>query len=79
MQFALKSAAPISPEPLGDMTLAPFAMTRRTEADLADAMAEHLRGERPGSGAEAQSVLRRAFPDSSLTLRVTALAALMRR
>ena len=79
MQFALKSAPPISPEPLGDMTLAPFAMTKRSESDLADAMAEHLRGERPGSGAEALSVLRRAFPDSPLTLRVTALAALMRR
>jgi len=79
MQFALKSAPPISPEPLGDMTLAPFAMTKRSESDLADAMAEHLRGARPGSGAEALSVLRRAFPDSPLTLRVTALAALMRR
>jgi hypothetical protein len=38
-----------------------------------------LHGTRPGSGAEALSALRRAFPDSSLTLRVTALAALMRR
>jgi hypothetical protein len=79
MQFALKSAPPTSPEPLGDMTLAPFAMTKRSESDLASAMAQHLRGARPGSGAEALSALRRAFPDSPLTLRVTALAALMRR
>ena len=68
MQFALKSSPAISPEPLGDMTLAPFAMTKRTEADLARAMAEHLHGARPGSGAEALRALRRAFPDSPLTL-----------
>ncbi len=42
-------------------------------------MAEHLRGARPASGAEALTVLRRAFPDSPLTARVTALAALIRR
>ena len=69
----------ISPEPFGDVTLAPFAMTRRTEAELASAMAEHLRAVRPGSGSEALGMLRRTFPDSPLTLRVTALAALMRR
>ena len=79
MQFAFDSSPALNAEPLGDMTLAPFAMTKRTEADLARAMAEHLRGTRPGSGAEALTALRRAFPDSPLTLRVTALAALMRR
>ena len=79
MQFAVKSAPPISPEPLGDMTLAPFMMTGRTEAELAQAMAEHLRAARPGSGAEALRALRLAFPNSPLTLRVTALAGLMRR
>ena len=79
MHFAFDSSPALNPEPLGDMTLAPFAMTKRTEADLARAMAEHLRGTRPGSGAEALPALRRAFPDSPLTLRVTALAALMRR
>jgi len=79
MQFAFESSPALNAEPLGDMTLAPFAMTKRTEADLAHAMAEHLHGARPGSGAEALSALRRAFPDSPLTSRVTALAALMRR
>ena len=69
----------LPPEPLGDVTLAPFAMTKRSEADLARAMAEHLQGTRPATGAEALSMLRRAFPDSPLTARVTALAAMMRR
>ena len=79
MQFAVDPLPALNPEPLGDMTLAPFAMTKRTEADLASAMAEHVRGAHPESGAEALSALRRAFPESPLTLRVTALAALMRR
>ena len=79
MQFAFESSPALNAEPLGDMTLAPFAMTKRTEADLARAMAEHLHGTQPGSGAEALSALRRAFPDAPLTSRVTALAALMRR
>ena len=35
------------PAPLGDMPLAPFAMTKRTEADLAQAMVEHLRDAAP--------------------------------
>jgi hypothetical protein len=79
MQLALKSSPTLSPEPLGDMTLAPFAMTKRTEADLAQAMAAHLQGARPESGAEALNVLRRMFPDAPLTVRVSALAAMMRR
>jgi len=79
MQLAYNSAPPLSPEPLGDMTLAPLMMTGRTEAELARAMAEHLRAARPVSGAEALRALRGAFPNSPLTLRVTALAALMRR
>ena len=73
---------PLSPAdalPFGDMPLAPFAMTKRTEADLAGAMAEHLRETRPASGTEALGALRRAFPDSPLTMRVLALAALVRR
>lgn len=68
-----------TPEPLGDVTLAPAMMTGRTEAELARAMADHLSAARPGSGAEALQALRNAFPSSPLTLRVTALAALMRR
>jgi hypothetical protein len=82
MEIALKSAPSISPDPIGDMTLAPIMMTGRTEAELARAMAEHLQAARPGSGTEALRALRalrNAFPNSPLTLRVTALAALMRR
>lgn len=65
--------------PVGDMTLAPFAMTKRSEADLANAMAQHLSAAQLASGAEALLALRRAFPDSPLTARVMALGALMRR
>lgn len=65
--------------PIGDMPLAPFAMTKRTEADLASAMAEHLRDAAPSTGSEALSALRRAFPNSPLTARVMALSALVRR
>lgn len=79
MQLALKSSPPLSPEPLGDMPLAPLAMTGRSEAELARAMAGHLLTFRPASGSEALRMLRRIFPDSPLTLRVTALAALWRR
>ena len=79
MQIELNTAPSLSPEPMGDMTLAPFVMTKRTEADLARAMAEHISGSRPQSGAEALHALRRAFPDAPLTMRVNALAALMRR
>jgi hypothetical protein len=42
-------------------------------------MADYLRATRPGSGAEALRALRRAFPNSPLTLRVAALSVLMRR
>ena len=42
-------------------------------------MAEHLQEAAPGSGSEALGALRRAFPDSPLTARVTAFASLMRR
>jgi hypothetical protein len=78
----MSSLHPLSPAdtaPLGDMPLAPFAMTKRTEADLAQAMVEHLGETAPRSGTEALSTLRRAFPDSPLSARVTAFASLMRR
>jgi hypothetical protein len=61
------------------MPLAPFAMTKRSEADLAQAMVEHLRETGPASGSEALGTLRRAFPDSPLSTRVSAFASLMRR
>ena len=72
-------SAAADPLPFGDMPLAPYVMTKRTEADLAAAMAEQLRDGRLASGSEALSALRRAFPDSPLTARVLALGALMRR
>ena len=75
----LHPLSPAEAAPLGDMPLAPFAMTKRTEADLAQAMVEHLRDAAPLSGSEALGTLRRAFPDSSLSARVTAFASLMRR
>ena len=65
--------------PFGDMPLAPFAMTKRTEAELAQAMVEHLREAAPASDTEALGALRRAFPDIPLSARVTAFASLMRR
>jgi hypothetical protein len=69
----------LSPEPLGDVTLAPFAMTRRSESDLAHAMVQHLSAAELSSGAEALRALRNAFPQSPLAARVMALGALMRR
>jgi hypothetical protein len=74
MPTALTPSPSISPEPLGDITLAPYAMTKRTEAELADAMTQHLRAARPTSDSEALRLLRRAFPDSPLTTRMIALA-----
>jgi hypothetical protein len=69
----------LSPEPLGDVTLAPFAMTRRSESDLAHAMVQHLSAAELSSGAEALRALRNAFPQSPLAARVMALGALIRR
>lgn len=76
MGLAFRPSPPLTPEFPGEI---PFAMTSSGEADLATAMADYLRNARPGSGAEALRALRRAFPDSPLTLRVAALDALMRR
>lgn len=76
MALAFSPSPPLAPEFPGEI---PFAMTAQAEADLASAMLAHLRAARPGSGAEALRSLRRAFPDSPLTLRVAALAALSRR
>jgi hypothetical protein len=54
-------------------------MTGVPQAELARSMADYLLETSPDSGAEALSLLRRMFPDSPLTVRVAALAALMRR
>lgn len=79
MSVTLHPLSPSDALPLGDMPLAPFAMTKRTEADLAQAMVAHLRETEPNSGSEALGTLRHAFPDSPLSARVTAFASLMRR
>lgn len=67
------------PSPYGDVTIAPSAMTGRSEAQLARAMAEVLLETAPATGAEALRQLRDTFPSSPLTVRVAALAAMMRR
>jgi hypothetical protein len=77
--MAFVESPALTVEPLGEVTLAPFAMTRRSEADLARAMAEHLNEVPLSSGSEALRALRNAFPGSPLTARVMALGALMRR
>ena len=76
MALAFSQSPSLTPNFPGET---PFAMTPLGETELACAMAAHLRAARPGSGAEALRALRRAFPDSPLTLRVAALAGLMRR
>jgi hypothetical protein len=67
------------PIPFGDVVLAPPELTGVSQAQLTRSMAEHLLATSPGTDAEALSALRRAFPQSPLTARVAALAALMRR
>jgi hypothetical protein len=81
--MAALAAKPIlrisEPDAFGDVTLAPAAITGRSESELAHSMAQALIGATPGSGAEALNLLRRLFPDSPLTTRVAALDAIMRR
>jgi hypothetical protein len=66
-------------EPLGSVTLAPSAMTGRSEAALAQAMAEQVSAAARRSSAEALRALRETFPTTSLAVRVAALAALRGR
>jgi hypothetical protein len=67
------------PDAFGDVTLAPAAITGRSESELASSMAQALISATPSTGAEALNLLRRLFPDSPLTARVAALDAIMRR
>ena len=67
------------PAPFGDVALGPSALTGRSEAELARAMAAHLVAATPTSSAEALKSLRAAFPDTALTTRLAALSGLMRR
>ena len=74
-----KSTLRISePDLFGDVTLAPAAVTGRSESELAHSMAKVLLGAKPATGAEALNILRRLFPHSPLTVRVAALDAMMR-
>jgi hypothetical protein len=59
--------------------LAPAGLTGRSEAELARSLAVQLLGRRPDNARDALRLLRQAFPNASLTIRVAALDALMRK
>jgi hypothetical protein len=65
--------------PLGDVTLAPFALTGLSEAHLARALVAQAPASESGSDAAALQHARRAFANSPLAFRLGALAALIRR
>jgi hypothetical protein len=65
--------------PFGDVTLAPAGLTGVSEAQLAHAMAERLSRAPAASDAEVLRQLRQAFPQAPLSVRVAALASLLRR
>jgi hypothetical protein len=69
----------IDAEPFGDVTIAPSGFSGRSEVELAREMATELMTSSPESDADALRHLRQTFPDSPLTVRVAALAAIMRR
>jgi hypothetical protein len=78
--FANRAAIRITdPNPFGEVTLVPAAITGRSESQLARAMAEALVNSSPSTASQALKHLRAMFPDSPLTVRVAALNALMRR
>ncbi len=76
---APKTLRVVEPDPFGDVTIAPSEVTGRSEAQLARDMAARLMEANPASNADALRHLRTAFPDSPLTVRVAAIAAMMRR
>ena len=67
------------PDPFGEVTLAPAAISGRSESQLARDMAEALAQSNPQTASQALKQLRAMFPDYPLTARVAALNALMRR
>ncbi len=77
--FAAKTLRIAEVDPFGDVTIVPPALTGRTDMELAHAMAADLISSNPESDADALRHLRQSFPDAPLTVRVAALAALMRR
>ena len=60
------------PYPLGDVTLLPKALTGRSEADMAHAMAAAVADAEFASAADALVHLRHAFPQAPLRRRVAA-------
>jgi hypothetical protein len=79
MAFAARPIHVVDVEPFGDVTIAPAGFSGRSEIELAREMADELMSSSPESDADALRYLRQTFPDSPLTVRVAALAALMRR
>jgi len=78
--MASRAALRISdPDPFGEVTLVPAAISGRSESQLARAMAKALVDAHPGSASQALRQLRQLFPESPLTARVAALNALMGR
>lgn len=67
------------PDPFGEVTLAPTPVAGRSEIEQARAMAEDLSQETPARGPEAMEVFRVRPRRPSLTARLAALAAMMRR
>ena len=67
------------PAPFGDMPLAPLALSGRSEAELARAMAEYSLAATSASTVTRLKALWPAFPHSLLTARLAALTTLVRR
>ena len=67
------------PHPLGDVTLVPKAVTGRSEADMAHAMAAAVADAEFASAADVLQHLRQAFPQAPLGTRVAAANVLMER
>lgn len=67
------------PLPLGDVTMVPAALSGRTEADMARAMAAALSEFDLPSAADVRGRLRQTFPLAPLGARLSALAAMMER
>jgi|307.fasta_scaffold1190217_1 hypothetical protein len=68
-----------SPLPLGDVTMVPAALSSRSEAEMARAMAAALADDESATAADVYSRVRQAFPFAPLSARVGALAMLMDR
>jgi hypothetical protein len=67
------------PDPFGEVTLVPAAISGLSEMRLARKMADALVDKHPATASQALKQLRQMFPGSPLTARVAALNALMRR